>query len=347
MKKVAICLPSYNESHNIQNITKLIDQDLSALNKEYEFTIVNCDNSSPDETSKLFLDTKTITPKVSILTKNLGKGENLYRFFLYCKENDIDYAITIDSDTESYEDNWIHKFLSTLESGYDFVCPTYQRRLEEGNTTNHFAVYAIYYLYGIFLRQPIGGDYGFNKKFIDIILKKELTPNIKKYGIDIFMVITAISNNLRLKEVSLGRKVHGPSYYKMDKIFYQVLMGFIDSYQEKEIPTKRKRIYYQPFILKHKKWEYMGYFNQKYQDLLTYFNYTEKDYKKIKKEWIDELIYFFHNVKIIDEEYIDRIQKLFQLRAISFWLENKDNDNWDLEIKKTCKELIRKSGNQN
>lgn len=347
MKRVAICLPSYNESHNIKNITKLIDQDIVSMKKQYNFTIVNCDNTSPDNTSKLFLETNTITPKVSILTNNLGKGENLYSFFLYCKENDIDYAITIDSDTKSYKDNWISKFLNTLESGYDFVCPNYQRRLEEGNTTNHFAVAAIYYLYGVFLRQPIGGDYGFNKKFIDIVLKKELTSNIKKYGIDIFMVITAITNNLVIKEVSLGKKVHGPSYYKMDRIFYQVLMGFIDSYQEKEIPIKRKRILYKPYVLKHQEWEYLDYFNQTYQELLKYFNYTDKDYKKIKKEWRRMLLYFFHNVKDVDEIFIERLQKLFQLRSISFWKENKDNDNWDLEIKKECKELIRESGNQN
>lgn len=345
MKKVAICLPSYNESSNIENITTKIDQNLQELDKNYDFTIVNCDNSSPDKTSNIFLNTKTLHPKVSILTKNLGKGENLYHFFLYCQKNEIEYAITIDSDTKSYENNWISKIISALEEGYEFICPTYQRKLEEGNTTNHFAVHAIYYLYGVFLRQPIGGDYGFHKKFINVILQKKFTPNIKKYGIDIFMVITAISNNFLIKEVSLGRKIHSPSYYKMNLIFNQVLKGFIDSYQEQEIPKKRKDIQYKPFTLVHKKWEYLDYFHQTYEELLKYFHYSKEDYQKIKEDWMQQLYYFFHHIHNIDKTFLEDFQKRFQLRSISFWVENKENKNWDLEIIKFSKEMIQKYGN--
>lgn len=31
MKKIAVCLPSYNEADNISNITKKVDQGLSKL----------------------------------------------------------------------------------------------------------------------------------------------------------------------------------------------------------------------------------------------------------------------------------------------------------------------------
>lgn len=60
---ICICLPSYNESSNIQNITKLLDESIRCLNLSKNVLLLNIDNSSPDNTAKLFLETATICRK--------------------------------------------------------------------------------------------------------------------------------------------------------------------------------------------------------------------------------------------------------------------------------------------
>lgn len=70
MKKIAVCIPSYNESNNIAKITKIIDEGLYRYNKDgFDTVIVNCDNNSEDNTSNIFLNTDTKCSKYSIVNK--------------------------------------------------------------------------------------------------------------------------------------------------------------------------------------------------------------------------------------------------------------------------------------
>lgn len=349
MKKVALCLPSYNESENIQLITHLIDLSINGLETNYDFVIVNCDNNSPDNTNLLFKKTLTRTKKVSILTNKSGKGINIYNFLSYCKREKIDYAITIDSDTKSFENYWIIKILNALENGYDFVYPKYRRIKEEGNTTNHFATLVLYSLYGIFIRQPIGGDYGFNAKYINVILSSMFTENILKYGIDFFMVATAIVKNMKLCEVNLGIKKHGVSYKKMKNIFEGVVNGAIETYEQYPYMKNATIINYQPYNICNEKWLYRKEFDNEYCNLLKEFNYKTDEYEKIENDYLDMLCNFLYNISNIDKSFINKLTKMFVLQSVSFWDKvDEDNDEqWERKIVRNCEMLRKKYENRN
>ena len=213
-KKIAVCIPSYNESHIISATLSKIDKGLKKYIKlNYDVIIVNIDNNSPDNTSDIFMNTNTICPKISIKTNEIEKGTNLLEFFKYCKNNDIDYAITIDADVRTVKPIWIDKFLEPLiNNNYDYVTPIYKRSRYEGSTTNHFAFPLIYAISGIPIRQPIAGDFSFNKKFINIINEQEITDSTKRYGIDIFMTLVACYKKLNVYQINLEKKIHNPSY---------------------------------------------------------------------------------------------------------------------------------------
>ena len=57
MKKIAVCVPTYNESDIIETTVKKIDNGLQYYDSTYETYIVNCDNSI-DETGKIFQNLK-------------------------------------------------------------------------------------------------------------------------------------------------------------------------------------------------------------------------------------------------------------------------------------------------
>ena len=347
MKKIAICLPSYNEHKNIKKITKNIDKALNLINTNYKCFIVNCDNNSPDKTNYIFKTTNTTNQKISILTSKKGKGENIYNFLKFCHQEDIDYAITIDTDTKSFHASWLIRILKVLTTGVDFTYPLYIREKEEGNTTNHFVTLMLYKIYGKFIRQPLGGDYGFTKDYINKILTITPTDNILKYGIDIFLVISAISNNFNMQEVFLGYKKHNPSYHKMLSIFDNVVKGFIDTYNLYPTHLPKKPINYTPFVLSNKVWPYRSYFDSLYQEYLTKHAFKTTDYFLIEEKWLEKLTYFANNINALDEEFLINLKEHFLIRSVSFWdrvnLEN--NKKWEEIIIKNCLKLGEENEN--
>ena len=227
--KVAVCLPSFNESSNIQNITRIVDQGLTVfLSKRtnVEAVIVNVDSNSSDDTVLLFKETDTVTAKHSIVvTENGGKGKNILEFCRYVLSHNIDYCLTLDTDIVSAIPEWVTKLLTPLlEQNVLYVTPVYERSRFEGSSTNHFAFPLVYALSGKIVRQPIAGDFAFSRKLANAICNNDLvnTESIQKYGIDIFMTLMAVGMEDRVVEVNLGKKLHAPSFNKLEFMFPQI-----------------------------------------------------------------------------------------------------------------------------
>lgn len=339
MKKLAICIPSYNEAENIENITKLIDKSLIKYDKLYKIEIINCDNNSPDLTNKLFRKVDTTHKKNSIVTDKKGKGINLYNFFRYVIDNDVDYCITLDADLKSFDSSWIDKYLNMLEKEYDFVCPLYKREKEQGNTTNHFVVPVLYMLYGKFIRQPIAGDYAFNKKYVEEILKEEFTSNILEYGIDIFMVVTAIVKKLKIGEIYLGEKIHGDSYDKFLKIFNSVALGMSETYNHYPIKLNKDIIKFEAYEYDFVDCEFRNHFNEIYKDYLK--SYDKNKYELYRNQWKKILIQYINNILSIDKNFLEKMKECFFYRVVSFWdeIDRLNNQKWEEELIKFIKDM--------
>ncbi len=337
-KKIAICIPSYNESKNIANITKQIDDALFYLDNKYASVIFNSDNNSPDKTNEIFLNTKTHHPKESVVLDKRGKGYNIRAFFDFCVNSNIDYAITIDADLRSFNYTWLLNIVASLEKGNDFICPYYERRKEEGNTTNHFVVPILYTLYGKFIRQPIGGDYAFNLKYIKSILASDLDDDIMGYGIDIYMLIYALTHDFKVDIVYLGQKIHGVSYHKMANIFMGVAKGLKNAINKyPPLNASYEEIDYKPFIIPNQRWEYIA----EVYDKLN-FDPIKLDYDTIYHEWLDAL-----NKYLLEDDFSHKMMSelvdLFMKRVVSFWQYIDDNDieNWETLIVQSCIDLRR------
>jgi glucosylglycerate synthase len=216
---IAVCLPSYNESKNIQKITKIIDAGICKYYKNLNCVIVNADSSSLDGTSKLFIETDTLTRKVSITTK-LGKGNAILGFFQWVKVNNVKVAVCFDSDLISIKPSWVKKMLDPIINGnYNFCSPVYKRSVFEGNTTSHLCYPIFKSIFKNSIRQPIAGDFAFDRSFILYVLKQNRIEIVKQYGIDIFLTYFAFEGSCNITEVCLERKIHNPSFSKINKIF--------------------------------------------------------------------------------------------------------------------------------
>lgn len=323
-KKIAVCIPSYNEGHIIAQTLKKVDIGLkNYLKLNYDVVIVNVDNNSPDGTANIFMNVDTCCPKKSIITNEAGKGTNLLKFFEYCYENQVDYAVTIDADVKSMKPIWISHFLKPLiESKYDYVTPLYKRSRYEGSTTNHFAFPLIYAITGMPIRQPIAGDFSFNKKFIELIIKQPINDSIKKYGIDIFMTLTACCNSLKVFQIPLEKKIHNPSYGKMEGMFQEVLSSFLFSWNNLSKNLKcfseqeDKNSNFKTSIISSRKFEHKNIAKEKLSKYSNKIKFTGD----IKQLWISKLKKMILRPDEINEQEREQIFYIFMVRATSFWI---------------------------
>lgn len=338
MRKIAICVPTYNEADSIETIVRKIDAGLLKYTKNYKCYIVNCDNNSKDGTGKKFEKVETEnSEKKYICSNEIGKGINLINFFNFCYKNSIDYAITLDADVISMENWWIEAFLELLiSSKADYVVPSYKRNRFEGSTTNLFAFPLIYALSGMKIRQPIGGDFAFNNKYIEYILKQNVNKEIKKYGIDIFMTLNAIYGKFNIKTIELGQKIHKPSFYKIYNMFGEVLRSAIYTIENQKniiIKDKSENLNTKNInLIKSRKYVHKNEANKllmnSYKDIS---NSTDKYLNKLgyrgktiilDDEWENIMINIINDLiirKKFTEEEIKIIQNLFIIRAVSYW----------------------------
>jgi glucosylglycerate synthase len=116
----------------------------------------------------------------------------------------------VDSDLRSSTPEWIDLLLRPiLSADFDFVAPYYHRHKYDGTITNSIVYPLTRSLYGLRVRQPIGGEFGVSALLIARYLEKDdWETDVARYGIDIWMTTIAIAEGFRVCQSFLGAKLH-------------------------------------------------------------------------------------------------------------------------------------------
>lgn len=305
---VIVGIPSYNEADSIGFVTKQIDLGLKKYFLNSKNVIINSDNNSPDDTRRAFLKTKTIAPKIYISTprETRGKGNNIYNLFNRVVKLDGKIVIIVDADLKSITPKWIEKLGKPIEKGHDYILPLYNRNEYDGSITNHICYPLIYGMLGVNVRQPIGGEFAFSRIFIDHILKRKWTKNIKNYGVDIFMTLNAVFGNFKMAQVDLQNKIHKPSAPKLGPMFFQVADTCLRIMtQNKKEWLKKIEASTPPVLYQFKNHAKPQKLSVDYKDLKEQSLYEFSIYYKILKKYLSTSVYkklekmYFQN-KVLD-----------------------------------------------
>lgn len=232
--EIIVGIPSYNEADNIAYPTDVASRALVDFFPDKKSVIINVDNNSPDGTKDAFLNTPTRIPKIYISTpKNVkGKGNNFQNLFKAAVELNSKAIIVVDADLKSITPSWIRHLCEPLMNNFDYVAPIYVRHKYDGTITNHIAYPLLRTLFGLRVRQPIGGDFGFSGKLARAFLSEKLwNDKIANFGIDIWMTTVAIARHFNVCQAFLGTpKVHRPKDPADDltMMFTQVVSTLFD-----------------------------------------------------------------------------------------------------------------------
>jgi glucosylglycerate synthase len=232
--EIIVGIPSYNEADSISLPTDVASRGLTDHFPHKKAVIINVDNNSTDGTKDAFMNTPTKVPKIYISTPNgvKGKGNNLKNLFEATVELDAKAVVVVDADLKSITPYWIQYLGEPLFRGFNYVAPIYVRHKYDGSITNHIAYPMLRTLFGLRIRQPIGGDFGFSGKIARAFLSEKLwNERVGNYGIDIWMTTIAIARRFEACQTFLGSpKTHRTKdpARELSPMFTQVVMTFFD-----------------------------------------------------------------------------------------------------------------------
>jgi glycosyltransferase involved in cell wall biosynthesis len=221
---LVIGIPSYNNARTIEHVVRAANAGLSKYFPEFNGVIVNADGGSTDNTREAVLSSRVEDGHLMLLSAPVsvahrlslpyhgipGKGSAFRLIFQMAQALEAKACAVVDSDLRSITPEWIDLLLRpVLFAPFDFVAPYYHRHKYDGTITNSIVYPLTRALYGLRVRQPIGGEFGISAKLIVRYLERDdWETDVARYGIDIWMTTIAIAEGFRVCQSFLGAKLH-------------------------------------------------------------------------------------------------------------------------------------------
>jgi glucosylglycerate synthase len=227
---IMVGIPSFKNAATIGYVARAAQAGLVQYFADLRPVLVNADAGSPDGTQRVVVETEPpdyverillVRPRNRLQRISLtypevegvgGKGAALRTIFQIADALHVQALVVVDSDLRSIVPEWIELLAGpVLKGGFDYVAPLYSRYKYDGTITNTVTYPLTRALYGLRIRQPIGGDFGVSGDLVGHYLEQDdWDADVSKFGIDIWMTTKAISGGFAVCQTRLGAKVHDP-----------------------------------------------------------------------------------------------------------------------------------------
>jgi hypothetical protein len=210
-----IGIPSFNNEGTIAHVVEMAAAGMVEHFPDLKPVLFNSDGGSRDGTPAAVTQAAAKSSLQAIVGEYdgpPGKGSAFRAIFEAAVILDCQACVVVDSDLRSITPYWMELLAGPIvRYDYGFVAPYYVRHKYDGTITNNLAYPLTRALYGLGVRQPIGGDFGFTSALARSYLEKDVwQSDVARFGIDIFMTTTAINEGSLICQANLGAKVHDP-----------------------------------------------------------------------------------------------------------------------------------------
>jgi glucosylglycerate synthase len=227
---IMVGIPSFKNAATIGYVARAAQAGLVQYFADLRPVLVNADAGSPDGTQRVVVETEPpdyverillVRPRNRLQRISLtypevdgvgGKGAALRTIFQIADALGVEALVVVDSDLRSIIPEWIELLAGpVLKGGFDYVAPLYSRYKYDGTITNTVTYPLTRALYGLRIRQPIGGDFGVSGDLVKHYLAQDdWDTEVSRFGIDIWMTHKAITGGFAVCQTRLGAKVHDP-----------------------------------------------------------------------------------------------------------------------------------------
>ncbi len=246
---VVVGIPSFRNAATIGHVAQMAARGLRERFAGSRVAIVNADGGSGDGTADRVREGATGVPVAAgRYAGPSGKGSAFRAIFEAAGLLGARACAVVDADLRSITPEWIARLAGpVVRDEADYVTPLYARHKHDGTITNTIAYPLTRALYGLRVRQPIGGEFGFRADLARTFLAEPVWEgDVARFGIDIFMTTTALAREARVVQAFLGAKVHDPKDPAADlgPMFTQVvgtLLRLAARYEEAWAPVVGSR----------------------------------------------------------------------------------------------------------
>ncbi|NKB82395.1 MAG: glycosyl transferase family 2 [Nitrospirales bacterium] len=222
---ILVGIPSFNNANTIAHVVHAVTAGICKYFPNARAVLINSDGGSTDGTPQVvatagvdfgvLLVSESQSPLQKIVTPYYGipgKGSAFRTIFEVARRLKVKACAVVDSDLRSITPEWMDLLLSPImREGFDYVAPYYLRHKYDGTITNSIAYPLTRALYGVSIRQPIGGEFGFSRSLAEQYLEKHVWESeVARFGIDIWMTTEAIASGAKVCQSFLGAKIHDP-----------------------------------------------------------------------------------------------------------------------------------------
>jgi glucosylglycerate synthase len=221
---IVVGIPSYNNARTIGHVVRAAYAGLAKYFPQLTAVVINSDGGSTDGTPEAVLSARVEDSHLMLFSTPLvaahrlsfpyhgvpGKGSAFRLVFQMAEQLDARVCAVVDSDLRSITPEWIDLMIRpVLFAGFDFVAPYYQRHKYDGTITNSIVYPLTRMLYGVSLRQPIGGEFGVSARLLRRYLERQdWETDVARFGIDVWMTTIALAEGFRVCQSFLGAKLH-------------------------------------------------------------------------------------------------------------------------------------------
>jgi len=356
--QIIVGIPTYNEAKNIENITKVIDKGLYKYFSDKKALIVDVDSNSPDKTRKIFLSTKTKTPK-HYLKSPRGKGaaiKNLLKYFLDTESAEV--LIIIDANANGASPRWIRNLGIPILKGFDHVFPEYNGHEYDASVTNHFCYPVMRGVLGIDLRRPVTGQSAMSKKAVDRLYHRSWPASAMKNGVDILAALSSTFGELRIAKSYLGDLPTNSDTDKITEYFEDRAATLFEKLDKRpNILIESAKIRKPPLFFKGSRKSKSGTAHIDYKALSSYsvkeFNKNKADIKRIvgaksyknlstifktksrldlgANDWTEIVYKFVGDLKASPIKRAKALRPLYLARYLTFYKDYLDKSHKDSE----------------
>ncbi len=203
--------------------------------------VVVSDGGSTDDSRELAESTQLpggIEKLVTIYRGLPGKGSSLRAVLEMSEILAPSAVVVVDADLKSISADWVRLLAEPiLEHRYDLVTPFYSRHKFDGTITKLVAYPLTRAIFRKRVHQPIGGEFGFSGELAKYYTQQDVwDTDVAKFGIDIWLTVTAIEQGFRICQSRLGTKIHNrKDPLSLGKMFREVtgtIFALMELYQD-------------------------------------------------------------------------------------------------------------------
>ncbi|MGB8645266.1 MAG: glycosyltransferase family 2 protein [Anaerolineae bacterium] len=209
---IVIGIPTYKNARTIATIGRTAADALARYFPRWRGVIAIVDGGSSDDTVAMASDFALpagIRRIVTTYQGMQGKGSAVRAIFEMARSLHAQIVVILEADVQTLTPDWVQRLVQPIRNKeYNLALPYYARPIPDGAVTDLLAFPLTRMLYGVEVRQPMGGEFAISTELATRLTSKDVwETDVARHGFDIWLTTISIVEGVKLCQVPLGTKL--------------------------------------------------------------------------------------------------------------------------------------------